>query len=39
MKTTIFGLSAHAADFAMLVVDAPSSVGKILNNFFFFLNK
>jgi translation elongation factor EF-1alpha len=27
MKTTIFGLSAHAADFAMLCVDAPSSVG------------
>jgi len=26
MKTTIFGLSAHAADFAMLCVDAPSSV-------------
>ncbi|CAF1448497.1 unnamed protein product [Adineta steineri] len=26
MKTTIFGLSSHAADFAMLIVDAPSSV-------------
>jgi len=29
MKTTIFGLSAHAADFAMLCVDAPSSVGML----------
>jgi hypothetical protein len=27
MKTTLFGLSSHAADFAMLCVDAPSSVG------------
>ena len=27
IKTTIFGLSAHAADFAMLCIDAPSSVG------------
>ena len=27
MKTTLFGLAAHAADFAMLCVDAPSSVG------------
>ncbi|CAF0787089.1 unnamed protein product [Rotaria sp. Silwood1] len=26
MKTTIFGLSSRAADFAMLCVDAPSSV-------------
>ena len=26
MKTTLFGLAAHAADFAMLCVDAPSSV-------------
>lgn len=26
MRTTIFGLAAHAADFAMLCVDAPSSV-------------
>ncbi|UJR16202.1 hypothetical protein I4U23_003112 [Adineta vaga] len=26
VKTTIFGLSANAADFAMLCVDAPSSV-------------
>ncbi|CAF1576726.1 unnamed protein product, partial [Adineta ricciae] len=26
IRTTIFGLSAHAADFAMLCVDAPSSV-------------
>ncbi len=30
MKTTIFGLSAHAADFAMLCVDAPSSVGMFI---------
>ena len=29
MKTTLFGLSAHAADFAMLCVDAPSSVGRL----------
>ena len=28
MKTTLFGLSAHGADFAMLCVDAPSSVGE-----------
>lgn len=28
MKTTLFGLAAHAADFAMLCVDAPSSVGE-----------
>jgi len=26
MRTTIFGLSAHAADFAMLCIDAPSGV-------------
>jgi hypothetical protein len=30
MKTTLFGLAAHAADFAMLCVDAPSSVGMLL---------
>ena len=38
MKTTIFGLSSDAADFAMLCVDAPSSVGMLLllaSNFFF----
>jgi hypothetical protein len=29
MKTTLFGLAAHAADFAMLCVDAPSSVGML----------
>ena len=27
MKTTLFGLAAQAADFAMLCVDAPSGVG------------
>lgn len=27
MRTTLFGLCAHAADFAMLCVDAPSSIG------------
>jgi GTPase len=26
IKTTLFGLAAHAADFAMLCIDAPSSV-------------
>jgi GTPase len=31
MKTTIFGLSSDAADFAMLCVDAPSSVGMFLH--------
>ena len=30
MKTTLFGLAAHAADFAMLCIDAPSSVGMFL---------
>jgi GTPase len=32
MKTTLFGLSSHAADFAMLCVDAPSSVGMFYFN-------
>lgn len=32
MKTTIFGLSSDAADFAMLCVDAPSSVGMSVLN-------
>ena len=30
MKTTIFGLTAHCPDFAMLVVGANSGVGKWL---------
>ena len=29
MKTTLFGLAAHGADFAMLCIDGPSSVGKL----------
>jgi hypothetical protein len=29
MKTTLFGLAAQAADFSMLCVDAPSSVGML----------
>lgn len=32
MKTTILGLSSRSADFAMLCVDAPSSVGKFISN-------
>ena len=32
VRTTLFGLSAHAADFAMLCVDAPSSVGTLTSH-------
>jgi GTPase len=39
MKTTIFGLSSDAADFAMLCVDAPSSVGMCLFDFLRTKNK
>jgi GTPase len=34
MKTTLFGLAAHAADFAMLCIDAPSSVVDITREHF-----